>query len=258
MEKPDYLISTPENVDLHLELAGVGNRIWAAFIDVVLIYLSILFLVFVGAIVAAVIEQIIPTRDAKNQLFLYLIAALSLLSFAIYTCYFILFEKLWQGQTPGKRIAQIRVIEANGQPLNWAASIIRNLVRFVDMFVFMVGVVFMIFDKNERRLGDFLGGTLVIRERAPDLSQRNLRIQTEAPNASFVDAGQLNPDDYYLLVNFLRRRHQMNSQSRFTLAKQLEDYFRLKLSPESKGESAETFLEKVYLAYTARAELEAK
>ena len=257
MDKPDYLISTPENVDLHLELAGVGNRIWAAFIDFVLIYLSILFLVFVAVIAAAVIEQAIPGRDAKNTLYMYIVAGLSLLSFAIYTCYFLLFEKLWQGQTPGKRVAQIRVIQATGQPLNWAASIIRNLVRFVDVFLFVVGVVFMIFDKNERRLGDFLGGTLVIRERAPDLSKKNLRIQSEAPNASFVDAGQLSPDDYYLLVNFLRRRHQMNQQSRFSLAKNLEDYFRLKLRPESQGESAETFLEKVYLAYSARAELEA-
>lgn len=258
MEKPDYLISTPENVDLHLELAGVGNRIWAAFIDIVLIYLSLLFVVIAAGIAAAVIEQVVPTRDSKSMIYMYLIAGVSLLCFGIYTCYFILFEKLWQGQTPGKRVAQIRVIEATGQPLNWAASIIRNLVRFVDTFIFMVGVVFMIFDKNERRLGDFLGGTLVIRERVPDLSSRSLRIQAEAPNASFVDAGQLTPDDYYLLVSFLRRRHQMNSQSRFTLAKQLEDYFRLKLRPESQGESAEAFLEKVYLAYTSRAELEAK
>jgi len=49
----------------------------------------------------------------------------------------------------------------------------------------------------------------------------------------------------------------MNNVSRLNLAKQMEDYFRLKLSPENQGESAENFLEKVYLSYTARAELEA-
>lgn len=256
MEKPDYLISTPENVDLHLELAGIGNRVWAAFIDMALIYLGIIIIVVIFAIIAGLIEQFIPERDTKSTLYVYLAAIVIFVIFILNCGYFIFFEKLWQGQTPGKRISNIRVIEANGQPLNWASAIIRNLVRFVDVGVMMVGLIVMLFDKNERRLGDLLGGTLVIRERQPELWGASLKIRATAPATSFVDAGRINPDEYYLLLNFLRRRHQMNASSRASLAKQLEEYFRTKLEPENQGESPENLLEKVYLSYTSRAELE--
>jgi hypothetical protein len=66
----------------------------------------------------------------------------------------------------------------------------------------------------------------------------------------------LTPDEYQLLVSFLRRRQTMNQSSRFSLARELETYFRKRLNPEPKGESAENFLEKIYLAYSERARLE--
>ena len=256
MNNPDYLISTPENVDLHLELAGIGSRIWAGFIDITLVYIISLLIVLVAGLGAGFVEALVPIKDSKNMLFMYIIAVTVLLVFAINSGYFIIFEKLWQGQTPGKKVAQIRVIEANGQPLNWASAVIRNLVRIIDTGLFMIGLVVMVFDKNERRLGDMLGGTLVIRERQPDMSVRNLQIQAPPPATTFVDAGQITPDEYYLLVNFLRRRHQMNSASRVRLAKELEDYFRQKLNPENAGESSEFLLEKIYLSYTGRNDLE--
>lgn len=254
MNSPHYSISTPENVDLHLELAGLGSRIWAAFIDMALVYLMILLVVIVALVAAAVIEGLELSQDAKQNVYLYLAGITILTVSAVQIGYFILFEKLWQGQTPGKRIAQIRVIEANGQPVNWPSVILRNLIRFVDMGLLMIGVVVMIFDKNERRLGDLLGGTLVIRERQPELSARNLRISiSDQPTSSFVDIGQITPDEYHLLVSFLRRRFQMETGSRAALAKQMEEYYRTKLNPEYKGESAENFLERLYLAYTGGA-----
>lgn len=257
MNSPDYLISTPENVDLHLELAGLGSRLWAAFIDLALIYLGILIVALIGGFASGMIEAMSLPRETKNTLYLYIVGVCVLLIFCLQFGYYILFEKLWQGQTPGKRIAHIRVIEANGQPVNWGGVIIRNLIRIVDMGLLMIGVVLMIFDKHERRLGDMLGGTLVIHERQPELSPRLLNITAEPPPISFVDAGQITPDEYHLLVSFLRRRKTMYASSRFTLARELETYFRKKLNPEAKGESAENFLEKVYLAYSARAQLEA-
>ena len=253
---PDYLISTPENVDLHLELAGLGSRLWAAFIDMALIYLGILIAALVAGFASGMIAAMNIPTDTKNSLYLYIGGICILIIFALQFGYYILFEKLWQGQTPGKRIAHIRVIEADGQPVNWAGVIIRNLIRIIDMGLLMLGVVIMIFDKHERRLGDMLGGTLVIRERLPELSARTLKIEAETPTISFVDAGQINPDEYHLLVSFLQRRKAMNSSSRFTLARDMEAYFRKKLNPEPKGESAENFLEKVYLAYSERARLE--
>lgn len=256
MNKPDYLISTPENVDLHIELAGLGNRIGAAFVDTLLTY-SIMLMVFLFALLASfLVEKMDFPRDTKTVIDYYIIGATLLIIFCVNFGYFICFEGLWQGQTPGKKLAQIRVIEANGQPVGWPSVWIRNLMRFIDSGVAMIGLVVMLLDKNERRLGDFSAGTLVIRERPAELSARNLRIQASDVTATFVDAGQVSPDEYHLLVSFLKRRHSMVSSSRSTVARQLEEYFRLKLNPENQGESAEDFLEKLYLAYSARAELD--
>jgi len=248
MNRPDYSISTPENVDLHLELAGLGSRIWAAFIDMALIYLVLLLIVIVAIIGATIIAQSSLSPEMKGTIYTYMAGIAIFIVFAMQFGYFMVFEKVWKGQTPGKRIAQIRVIEANGQPANWPSVLIRNLLRFVDMIA-MIGVVFMVFDRNERRIGDLLGGTLVIRERQPELSARNLRLTAHAPDESVIDPGQIKPDEYHLLASFLRRRHAMDVSSRSVLARQLADYFRSKLAPENKGESAEILLEKIYLAY---------
>ncbi len=246
---PHYSISTPENVDLHLELAGMGCRIYAAFLDMVMIYLALFVVIIVAVGIASFVTAMDMPMESKTTLYYYVAGVSILIAFIIQFGYFILFEKLWNGQTPGKKFADIRVIEANGQPVNWASVIIRNLVRIIDAGVLMIGVVFMIFDKNERRLGDLMGGTLVIRERRPELAGRSLQISTELPTTSFVDAGQLSLDEYQLLLAFLRKRHKMEPSSRTRVAKDLELYFRTKLNPENKGESSENFLEKVYLSY---------
>lgn len=251
MEHPHYSISTPENVDLHLELAGLGSRIWAAFIDMCLIYLIIIMFFLLAVFGAVVIELLKLPTETKALLYTWGVILIAVIGILVTQFgYFIYFEKVWNGQTPGKRIAQIRVIDANGQPVNMSSIIIRNLLRIVDT-ILALGVVVMIFDKNERRIGDFLGGTLVIRERQAELSARNLKISASLPSTSFVDAGQISPDEYHLLVDFLRRRQSMNPSSRALLARRMEEFFRQKLKPEKEeGESSEYFLEKVYLAYS--------
>ena len=257
---PHYSISTPENVDLHLELAGMGSRIWAAFIDTVIVYLMLAAVIGLAAAATSILSSLEMMAASARLIVHYYIVGLAIMScFVIQFGYFIFFEKQWKGQTPGKRHLQIRVIEANGQPVNLSSVMIRNLLRIVDTGLAMVGIVFMIFDRNERRLGDMLGGTLVIRERVPELAIRNLKISAEPPSTSFVDAGQLSPDEYHLLLSFLRRRQSMDSKYRSGLAKQMADFYKMKLNPEKLdgGEnSPEVFLEKVYLAYADRAKLE--
>ncbi|MBY0550491.1 MAG: RDD family protein [Candidatus Obscuribacterales bacterium] len=256
MNNPDYLISTPENVDLHIELAGLGSRIGAAFIDTLLSY-SIMMMVILFAVLAGfVVERLDFPRDTKTVIDYYIIGITLLLVFCVNFGYFICFEGLWQGQTPGKKLAQIRVIEANGQPVNWPSVWIRNLMRLIDSGIAMIGLVSMLLDKNERRLGDFAAGTLVIRERPAELSARNLRVQVGDVPLSFVDAGQISPDEYHLLVSFLKRRHTMVKDSRGAVARQMEEYFRLKLNPETNADAPEDFLEKLYVAYGSRAESE--
>jgi uncharacterized RDD family membrane protein YckC len=251
MSQPDYLISTPENVDLHLELAGMGNRVYACLVDTVLSYV-LMMLVGIGCLLLVVLLGKLPMANMMRTGLTYSVVGLTiLLEFAILFGYFIFFEGMWQGQSPGKRLAQIRVIEQNGQPVGWASVFIRNLVRVVDTGGALIGLLVMVVDKNERRLGDLAAGTLVIRERT---SARSAGIdpQKMLESSRMMDVGRLTPREYDVLSSFLERRGKLSASQRPLLAKKLEDYFRTKLHEPTLGESPELFLEQLYIAYQNR------
>jgi uncharacterized RDD family membrane protein YckC len=252
MHSPDYSISTPENVDLHLELAGLGNRVLAALIDTLITYAICAGLWLLTALLAIFG---LPFR-AATPIFGFVILLTILLSFAVIFGYYIFFEGTWQGQTPGKRVAQIRVIDQNGQPINWSAVWLRNFIRVIDTGLMLIGLIVMIIDKNERRLGDLAAGTLVIRERLPDLGTADITIAPQArENAGMLDSGRITPQEYDLLLGFLKRRDKMARSQRPLVARELEQHFRDKLGEPSNGQqNSELFLEKLYTAYQMRAE----
>lgn len=251
MSQPDYLISTPENVDLHLELAGIGNRVYACVVDTVLSFVLML-LTGIGCYALIAFFTQLPMVAVVRTVLNYSIVGLTiLLEFAILFGYFIFFEGMWQGQSPGKRLAHIRVIELNGQPVGWAAVCIRNLVRVVDSGIALVGLLVMVIDRNERRLGDFAAGTLVIRERLSTKPQ-GIDLSAVSTPEKIMDAGRLTPREYELLSSFLARRDKLSPAHRPLLARNLENYFRTKLQETSSGESSELFLEQLYVAYQSR------
>ncbi len=259
MNKPDYLISTPENVDLHLELAGLGNRIMAALIDRSV--QAAVSLVVIAACVGGAIgvdNSGMPT-DSKTLIYYYLVGIGLFILFVVNAGYFIFFEGTWQGQTPGKRVAQIRVIEANGQPVGWSSVFIRNLLRIVDEFPgIYLGIIPMMIDKDERRFGDLAAGTLVIRERLQSISTGQLQIVSESTVEPLVDTGQISPDEYGLLVNFLKRREILTVTKRRQLSTDLADHFLQKLDMTNDVDAPEAFIEKLYIAYNKRADLSAE
>ncbi|MBP7863202.1 RDD family protein [bacterium] len=258
MIKPDYSISTPENVDLHLELAGLGNRILAALIDQIIQALTMLAFVIVMLLICLGIDKMGLPTETKSKVFVYIGMFAIFVIFIIHTGYSILFEGLWQGQTPGKRLTHIRVVEANGQPISWPSVFIRNLVRMIDTGLAFIGLLIMLIDRHERRLGDMAAGTIVIRERTQDISLDKIDLETSPKADQLLDIGRLSPQDYDLLLQFLRRRKKLAVEYRPKLAVQLETYLRDKLdrkmqSDETMKAKPEEFLEIVYASYQERA-----
>ncbi|CAN5344867.1 RDD family protein [soil metagenome] len=252
MQQPNYSISTPENVDLHLELAGIGNRVLAALIDTTITYAIILVLglLFWGAITVVGLTDL---SEKDRSLINNLISMVAIFFvFVINFGYFILFEGLWQGQTPGKKIVSIRVIETNGQPVGWSAVVLRNLIRTLDTGLAFVGLLPMIIDRNEKRFGDYAAGTIVVRERKADMLSEDF-ILSEIYNTEAIDAGRITPQEYALLLGFLKRRTNLAKSQRPLIAGNLATYMRKKLD-DTSTEPAEKFLERVYSAYKARAE----
>jgi uncharacterized RDD family membrane protein YckC len=159
-------ISTPEQVAFQYEMAGIGSRFVAALLDHLILGVTVLLIICAASTIGTMsLLSSVGSEDAGAGLFLVL-AILTLVIFLIIWGYFVVFETVWNGQTPGKRAGRLRVIRYNGQPIGAGEAMVRNLVRLVDFMpgFYGIGLLTMFIDKDARRLGDFAAGTIVIRE----------------------------------------------------------------------------------------------
>ncbi|MBE9011738.1 RDD family protein, partial [Pseudanabaenaceae cyanobacterium LEGE 13415] len=166
-------IRTPESVELEFTLAGIGNRTIALVVDY-LIWGAVL----IGLLIFWSIASIQLQRYFGEGIEIWISAISILMTFAVYTGYFVLFETLWRGQTPGKRYSKIRVIREDGQPAGVTQAILRALIRPIDD-TFFIGLLLIVLTKREKRLGDLLAGTLVIQEESAIVSA-NFAVSPEA------------------------------------------------------------------------------
>jgi uncharacterized RDD family membrane protein YckC len=168
----EYTIDTPENVTFGYEVAGIGNRFIAALLDGFLLAMALgllNILVLVALHLAGALDGILVALDETELSWMggLLLALYALLNFSLIWGYFFAFELLWNGQTPGKRVAKVRVVRLDGNPAGFTESAVRNLVRIIDFLPagYGVGLVTMFFNRQARRLGDLAAGTLVVKDR---------------------------------------------------------------------------------------------
>ena len=206
-------IETPEHLVLELELAGVGSRIAAAACDAVLLSVAYMAL---GIGVAT-----LQTRTAPPGPWSTLLAVLVVLAaFLVFWCYFLLFEALNHGRTPGKRLMGIRVVMDTGHPITFAAAAVRNLISIVDALPFgMVGLAFVLFHPQNKRLGDIVAGTVVARDRPEDVQLGGVSADRE-PGAEPLETGppELSDEEFRLLDQYLERLERLDGtlRRRFT------------------------------------------
>jgi uncharacterized RDD family membrane protein YckC len=242
MASAEYEVLTPERVSLQYDIAGIGSRGAAILIDSLLQGAAI-FVLALGTLpflVAA--EAPLSGRGSNAALgaFAIWIAVLVAAIFVIVIGYFIFFELIWNGQTPGKRVLGLRVIRENGYPIRAADAVIRNLVRIVDAAPasYAIGLTSMLFSSRSKRLGDYAAGTIVIREGR----QQPASVSTSPPVG---EAGiALRPADATLIRDFLSRRASMEAAPRADLAQKIADAvahrYGLQVNPDP-----ETFLERL-------------
>jgi uncharacterized RDD family membrane protein YckC len=117
--------------------------------------LIILLFLLGGLIFNSVLLETIAKKfvGSTNRLALWLIAVQALIGFFIYVGYFVFFETVWSGQTPGKRYAKIRVIRDDGRRVRLQQSTLRALMRPFDELLF-ISVFFIVLNQREKRLGD--------------------------------------------------------------------------------------------------------
>jgi len=133
-------IPTPEGVELELVLAGIGSRLVATIVDM---------LVKVGLLIALwVIGSAVGGDEAGG----FLLAVLIVASFLVFFGYDVAFEALASGRTPGKRAAGLRVVRLGGEPVGFVASAVRNLLRLVDSLpgIYAVGAACILFSSRNQ------------------------------------------------------------------------------------------------------------
>jgi uncharacterized membrane protein SpoIIM required for sporulation/uncharacterized RDD family membrane protein YckC len=153
----------------------------------------------------------------------WMLALLFLAQFAILWGYYVLFEGLADGQTPGKRIMRLRVVQDGGFAVSFATSAVRNLLRIVDLqpgFTYGVAIVSTVASRQGKRLGDIVAGTIVVQERL----DHGAAPAVAAPAASApLLAPLLSDDELSLLERFVARRATIDPARRRELTDRLAE-----------------------------------
>ncbi len=254
-------LRTPESVELEFPLAGIGSRAYALLVDYTLITIAMITLMLVGLLFSF---QTL-TYAAQNPLGFtpslskWILPIVLLGLFAIFVGYFVFFETLWQGQTPGKRMAQIRVIREDGRPIGLPQATLRALLRvFDDILVGLVGFLFIVQGRQEKRLGDWVAGTVVIQELRVRKDQDRIIIPDELKANQVADVmletanfNLVTPDDFAVIREYLNRRSRFSVKAWETVSLRLAQQLKARLDLEALpfDMTANLFLEGVYLAY---------
>ena len=254
------IIETPERVPLHFALASIGNRFLACAIDHTIQILA-LILIGIAAVTLASFSFIEQTITSAPK---WVYAVMIILLFLVFAGYFTFFEWIWSGQTPGKRWLKLRVIREDGRPITFWEASVRNLLRPLDMFPagsYSIGLIAVFASTRDQRIGDMVGGTVVVREReaeAPEFAKVFATpVSDPALRRSFkpvdftASLNSLTDSEIQVVETFLRRRWDLAEMPRQWMAWRvsLPILYKLRPSYDLATFTYEGFLEELLHRY---------
>lgn len=223
-----HTVLTPEYVEFNFVVAGLLSRLLALIIDTVVANLISSILLLLVMLVAAMLATVIGSQGLELGLALYFVT-----SFLVQYGYMLVLEAVWSGQTVGKRVMGLRVVQDTGVRVTMQHSLLRNLVRLVDNLpiFYLVGGVVALFSENHQRLGDILAGTIVVRERRLKIPAQLERPDGDVTLLSDADfrarVAKLSAEEETLLFSAAIRREELGMEARLnlfaTLARRLEE-----------------------------------
>lgn len=208
-----YSINTTQNVNIDLEIAGIGDRLIALIIDYLII----------GAIGLGMWSLVIASGATEN----FVIILIALYGGITFFFHFIM-ESTMNGQSIGKKFRNIRVVHKTGREAGIFHYLIRNLIRPLDMF-YGLGALIIFFTPRSQRLGDIAAGTLVIK----------LDKQTQLSETAFAELDE-NYEPNFEKINVLRL-----TQNDIELIKEVSERPVTKMNWELVRKTAEKMQEKM-------------
>jgi uncharacterized RDD family membrane protein YckC len=226
-----YEVLTTEKVPFYYRVAGVGSRFLAWLIDMALL----------GLLLVAGFVAVLPLEIGRTGVGL---AVFYFWQFALLWGYFVFFEWLWHGKTPGKQVLGIRVISREGTGISFLQSGVRNVLRAADglpvpFLTYGLGAAVAACNREGQRLGDLAAGTLVVHVESrsqPVLARQDQ--DGEAPRLREAQVRQrlqqLDRPQKQAVLDLCLRREQLRLADRTRLFRAVTDYFRerLDLAPE--------------------------
>lgn len=242
MELEDRVtISTPEGLELEVQLAGLGSRFIAGMVDLIIQTVLVVVLVILTGVLS---------NGSKLDSLAAVIGV-----FLAWIIYPIAFEVLNRGRTPGKLLTHLRVVRDGGGAVDLSSSAIRNFMRLIDgpTLSYVPTIVSVIATKRNQRLGDLAGGTLVVRDQPPP-SAAGTQPRRAPLMASWEswDVSAVTDADLATVRQFLARRDTLDPQARRDLGRRLADGLAAKVGGAPSEGSGERFLETLVEAKSRR------
>ncbi len=250
-DTPVHGLFSPEGVRLELPVAGPAPRMLAYGVDLAIIVVLMILMFFtlisilpIGDSIDQWAQKVFheaskqmtqPNQSHQMQFGAMgglLIALFVLAQFVVETGYFIFWEMVTNGRSPGKALVGLRVVRRDGMPINLRSSVLRNLLRGVDMLPenYVVGLVSMLLSPSGERLGDHVAGTIVIRldrpEAAPEIDASP---NGAAPALTRAQLSRIGPREVQLLRATLRRISSLSGERSAALVKEVAETMRARL-----------------------------
>jgi uncharacterized RDD family membrane protein YckC len=247
-------IETPEGIVFSYELATPAARAIAWAVDAAAI-----------AALTSIAGKLAQQLGAVNKDWAGALDAL--LFFVIQMGYGMVLEWRWRGQTLGKRLVGLRVIDVRGMRLQFAQIAIRNVLRLVDSlpYFYLVGGIAAFVNRKGQRLGDLAASTVVARQRQwkePDINvvaPAKYNSLLAYPHLAFRLRAHATPAAVAIAADALARRDQLDPAARTRLFDEMAAYFRgLVTFPEeaSDGLTSEQYVRSVMqVVFSARSAL---
>lgn len=214
-------VETPEQIALSYSVAGIGSRGTAALIDTLISIASLLLLALLMAFAANYAGWKFTVTTTPSTA--WVMAAYVFVQFAVTWGYYVVFEGIWDGQTPGKRIMKLRVVQDGGFSVTFGASAVRNLLRVIDgLGVYLVAIVVALTNDSRKRLGDIVAGTFVIKEERTQSGSPPVRV-TPALDRGLSTC--LSDEEYSVLERYMQRRSTLDPVHRDAIVAQLATRF---------------------------------
>ena len=206
-------IVTPEAVGLEFQTAGLGSRSLARLIDTAI----------QGAVLFAVLAGLGAVSSSSGGIGTAAVVLLLVGLFLLIFGYPAIFETLWRGRTPGKAALGLRVMTREGAPIRFRHAAIRSALQLIDLLLLgpAIGVLALLFSRDDQRLGDMVAGTLVVRERSGARAPAPLVFPPPYGYEDYVarlDVSGLSGADYETVRAFLVRAGSLAPQVRWDLA----------------------------------------